>query len=159
MSQEIVTESLDLKTHLYGRISRKMKLGPAKWPFHDLLWVHQGCITIKFSDLGSNITLNAPSGILIMPNTAFNGESASAISSVSICHFSYDGPSATKFVEMGYQVVSDLYKIHTQNQIRLAMHLADCNNPNDFPRRRRLLHSILDGFDFNNISSNSSLNW
>ena len=164
MSQEIVTESLDLKTHLYGRISRKMKLGPAKWPFHDLLWVHQGCVTIKFSDLGSNITLNAPSGILIMPNTAFTGESASVISSVSICHFSYDGPSATKFMEMGYQVGSDLYKIHTQNQIRLAMHLADCNNPNDFPRRRRLLHSILDGFDFidrqitNNVGQEVSIN-
>ena len=108
MSQEIVTESLDLKTHLYGCISRKMKLGPAKWPFHDLLWVHQGCITIKFSDLGSNITLNAPSGILIMPNTAFTGESASAISSVSICHFSYDGPSATKFV------VTKLFQIYTK---------------------------------------------
>jgi AraC-like DNA-binding protein len=28
------------------------------------------------------------------------------------------------------------------------MHLAADNDPNDFPRRRRLLHSILDGFDF-----------
>jgi AraC-like DNA-binding protein len=148
MSQEIVTERLDLKTHLYGPISRKMELGPAKWPFHDLLWVHEGCLTIEFPDLGSNITLNAPSGILIMPNTAFTGKSTSAISSVSICHFGYDGPSDAKFMEMGYQVVSDLDKIHTQNQIRLAMHLAADNDPNDFPRRRRLLHSILDGFDF-----------
>ncbi|MCJ8323644.1 MAG: helix-turn-helix transcriptional regulator [Rhizobiales bacterium] len=146
MNIEIVTQELELKTHLYGRIDRRMNIAPTTWPFHDLFWVHQGGVELKFTEKNSTVMLNAPSGVLIMPNTEFSGRTVDSFATVSICHFEYNGDCGAEFMRPGYQSVRDTERIHIQNQVGLAMFLAKRNDPKDIPRRQRALHAIIDGF-------------
>ncbi|MDB5474049.1 MAG: hypothetical protein JWP99_1352, partial [Devosia sp.] len=35
------SEDIMLKEHRLGRFDRRMPIGPARWEFHDLLWIHE----------------------------------------------------------------------------------------------------------------------
>lgn len=136
------TDQLELRDHRFGRINRRMPIGPVRWPFHDLFWVHEGRVAIAFPELGARLELVAPAGVLILPGTQFQGATLGAFATASICHFSLSGEQ----VAAGYALPNPDEALHLQNLIRLAMHLARRNRPDELPRRKRLLLSLLDGF-------------
>ena len=137
------SEKLELRDHRFGRINRRMPIGPVRWPFHDLFWVHEGRVVIAFPELGAKLELVAPAGVLILPGTLFEGTTVGAFATASICHFSLDGETASP----GYVLPNPDEALHLQNLIRLAMHLARRNRAGELPRRKRLLLTLLDGFD------------
>ncbi len=141
------SEKLGLRDHRFGRINRRMPIGPVRWPFHDLFWVHEGRVVIGFPELGAKLELVAPSGVLILPDTLFEGATVGAFATASICHFSRDGETASP----GYVLPNPDEALHLQNLIRLAMHLARRNRPDQLPRRKRLLLTLLDGFDLTGL--------
>lgn len=148
MNTNIEVNRLALGKHQFGRIDQRMKIGPVTWPFHDLFWVHQGQVELKFPDLECQELLDAPAGVLIQPNTAFFGQAKDGFASASVCHFEYSADDAGNFCAPGYLVVNPEEGLHIQNQVRLAMQLAQNNDPETTGRRQRLLLSILDGFEY-----------
>lgn len=137
------SEKLELCDHRFGRINRRMPIGPVRWPFHDLFWVHEGRVVIAFPELGAKLELVAPAGVLILPGALFEGATVGAFATASICHFNLDGETASP----GYVLPNPDEALHLQNLIRLAMHLARRNRTGELPRRKRLLLTLLDGFD------------
>ena len=148
MNTNIQANQLALGKHQFGRIGQRMKVGPVTWPFHDLFWVHQGQVELEFPDLKCKELLDAPAGVLILPNTAFFGFAADGFASASVCHFKYSGRDAASFSSPGYLVVRRNEGLHVQNQVRLAMELSQSDAPETMDRRQRLLRSILDGFEY-----------
>lgn len=128
-----------LLRHAYGRFDRRLPIGPVTWPFHDLLWIHQGQVRIDFGS-GDSVTLTAPDGILILPNTAFLGATIGNPATASVCHFQTDDET-----KPGHLSPAPKERIDLQALIRLALRLAQ-DSPDDTPRRLRLLEAICDGF-------------
>ena len=142
MRRDTQIGEITLGDHRFGRVNRRMPIGPVRWPFHDLFWVHEGRATLTFPELGEAIELAAPAGVLILPNTMFRGATSGAFATASICHFElvgYTGPP-------GWVLSPVQEALHLQNMIRLAMELADGAPPDQLERRKRLLLAILDGF-------------
>lgn len=128
-----------LLRHAYGRFDRRLPIGPVTWPFHDLLWIHQGQVRIDF-DSSDSVTLSAPDGLLILPNTAFSGAAIGSAATASVCHFQTGDTSGP-----AHERAEPKERIDLQALIRLALRLAE-DSPEDLPRRLRLLDTILDGF-------------
>ena len=135
-------DEITLGEHRFGRINRRMPIGPVRWPHHDLLWIHEGTVRIGFPEHETAIDLVAPSGVLIRPGTLFRGSTTGAFATASICHFEIAGAAPPP----GWLLAPPGEALHLHNMIRLAMELARRNLAEDVPRRRRLLLSILDGF-------------
>lgn len=147
MASDIDVSDMELRDHRYGRINRRMPIGPVRWPFHDLFWVHEGSVRLIFPELDAALDLVAPAGVLILPGTLFHGGASGAFATASICHFSMssaDGP----FSGPGYVLPNPGEALHLQAQVRLAMHLARRQRTDELPRRKRLLRALLDGFGF-----------
>lgn len=142
MRREIRDEDLELFDHRFGRVNRRMPIGPVRWSFHDLFWLHEGRARLRFPEQAATLELAAPSGVLILPGTLFEGATVGAFATASICHFSVAGRTAGP----GFLLPNTGEELHIQNQLRLAMHLARAERPEDLPRRRRLLLTLLDGF-------------
>jgi AraC-like DNA-binding protein len=142
MQREIEISEIELRDHRFGRINRRMPIGPVKWPFHDLFWIHEGCVSIKFPELSVGLELTAPSGVLILPGTLFQGAPVGTLATASICHFSLShrniGPGLLR------PIAGE--ELHLQNLLRLSLHLARTGRDEDIPRRKRLLLALLDGF-------------
>lgn len=130
---------MELLRHAYGRFDRRLPIGPVTWPFHDLLWIHQGKVRIAFKGEGS-MTLSAPDGVLILPNTPFSGQAIGAAATASVCHFRTDQPSQPGYLRAAPDERTDLSFL-----IRMALRLA-ADPPAKAERRVRLLKTILDGF-------------
>lgn len=142
MLHDAQQEHVTLGDHRYGRVNRRMPIGPVRWPFHDLFWLHEGTAHLSFPELESGLELAAPTGVLILPGTLFRGETSGAFATASICHFElsfYRGGA-------GWLLPRPGEALHIQNMLKLAMELARHNRPEDLPRRKRLLLSLLDGF-------------
>ena len=129
-----------LLRHAYGRFYRLFPIGPVTWPFHDLLWIHQGRARIRFED-GDHVDLSAPDGILILPGTPFSGEAVGGAATASVCHFWMSGAEGA-----GHRRAPAPERIDLQALVRLALRLAK-DSPEATERRTRLLRAILDGFD------------
>ena len=142
MPRDISDSAIVLRDHRFGRINRRMPIGPARWPFYDLFWVHEGRVHLRFPELEQSLHLVSPAGVLILPGTPFEGGTKDAFATATICHFDMrgyqDGP--------GFCLPRANEGLHLQNMLRLAMMLARHDRPEDMPRRQRLLLSILDGF-------------
>lgn len=146
MDCDIRTEALHLRDHAFGRINRRMPIGPVRFGFHDLLWIHEGRVQLRFPELGRQLSLVAPAGVLILPETLFSGSPSGAFATASICHFEYREPLPAKLEGPGFLVPEPAENLHVQNLLRLAMHLARPTRAADLDRRRRLLVTILDAF-------------
>lgn len=73
----------------YGLFDQNHQIGPATWPHHDLLVVHQGRIVLRFSAPDNQeLALDDHQGVLIWPHTPFAGHVTSDQARVSIQHFS-----------------------------------------------------------------------
>ncbi|KFL32724.1 hypothetical protein JP75_00790 [Devosia riboflavina] len=142
MTQSIDPDGIILREHRLGRFDRRMPIGPAQWDFHDLLWIHEGSVRLSIS--GDNITLSAPGGILILPNTPFSGTAIGGFATASICHFTLVG---TETIDPGYLLPRPGEAMHIQAMLRLSLGLAGATAEPDLQRRRRLLLAMLDCFD------------
>lgn len=128
-----------LLRHAYGRFDRRLPIGPVTWPFHDLLWIHQGRARIVFDD-GAQADLAAPDGVLIRPDTPFCGSAIAGAAIASVCHF-----ETSQRVPPGFLRVTPGERIDLQVLVRMALRLAE-DRPDRIARRVRLLETILDGF-------------
>lgn len=138
---------LELGDHRFGRVNRRMPIGPVRWSFHDLFWVHEGRVALTFPELGGRLDLPAPAGVLILPETLFEGDAVGEFATASICHFTVlddGGP----FSRPGFMLPRAGEELHLQGLVRLAMHLARGGGEAGVPRRKRLLVSLIDGFGF-----------
>lgn len=142
MPRDIEEADIELRDHRFGRVNRRMPIGPVRWQHHDLFWIHEGEARIAFPELGTTLALTAPAGVLIRPGTLFQGATAGAFATASICHFTVHGYASGS----GYALPQPDEPLHIQNMLKLAMQLAHRNRPEDLPRRKRLLLTILDGF-------------
>lgn len=142
MQREMHEHELTLGEHRFGRVNRRMPIGPVRWPFHDLFWVHEGGAQLIFPELQATLELTAPAGVLILPGTLFRGTTTGAFATASICHFELAGYAG----EPGYLLPHANEVLHLQSMLKLAMELAHRQGPGDLPRRRRLLLTLLDGF-------------
>ncbi len=142
MPREMPDSDVILGEHRFGRVNRRMPIGPVQWPFHDLFWVHEGAARIDFPENGATVDLVAPAGILILPNTPFRGATVGAFATASICHFQLP---ETEW-PTGWQMPHADEILHIQSMVRLAVELARRNRPAELPRRQRLVMAILDGF-------------
>lgn len=75
----------------YGEFDSSRKVGPALWPHFDLIFLHDGELTIRAGSRPS-IRLSSCQSILIYPNTPFEGTSFTTVSRASVQHF--DLPTA-----------------------------------------------------------------
>lgn len=71
----------------YGEFSLRHGIGPARWPHHDLFFVHSGQVTLEFPALERSLVLAAGQGVLIWPQTEFRGRVESGRARASIQHF------------------------------------------------------------------------
>ncbi|WDR02604.1 helix-turn-helix transcriptional regulator [Devosia algicola] len=147
MEYDLDPTSLVLRDHRFGRFDRRLRIGPVVWSFHDLLWIHEGKAHIEFTQLGTGLDLVAPGGVLILPNTQFEGSAGAAFATASICHFEVPQAEGHQFGGPGILLPHKGESLHLQNQIRLALQLARRAGAAPLGRRQRLLVSILDGFD------------
>jgi AraC-like DNA-binding protein len=147
MPRDIETKALELRDHRFGRVNRRMPIGPVRWDFHDLFWVHEGHVALSFPELGSRLNLVAPAGVLILPHTLFQGATVGQFATASICHFAAPDEGGP-FAGPGYMLPRADEALHLQGLIRLAMHLARRDRPDEVARRQRLLAALLDGFSY-----------
>lgn len=141
MTQRPDPASIILGEHRLGRFDRRMPIGPAIWAFHDLLWIHEGSVQLRFAELDQDLTLAAPTGVLILPNTAFSGGATGTFATASICHFTASVPEGP-----GFLVPNPGEELHIQNLLRLSLELARRAAPDSQARRQRLLVAIIDCF-------------
>jgi len=79
--------------HQFGHFSARHHIGTAVWDHFDLLWIHTGRVSLQLTDQPEQ-SLTANQGLLIYPDTPFQGRSLTATSRSSIQHFGLDGTSA-----------------------------------------------------------------
>lgn len=77
----------DFIRHGYGEFSVRHGIGPARWPQHDLFFVHSGRVILEFPALDRTLALAAGQGVLVWPQTEFRGRVASGRARASIQHF------------------------------------------------------------------------
>lgn len=142
MPRDAQEGDITLGDHRFGRVNRRMPIGPVRWPFYDLFWVHEGAASITFTAQGATLDLVAPAGVLIFPHTEFRGATSGAFSTASICHFELAGQSDGP----GWLLPRPGEALHIQNMLKLAMELARRDRAEDLPRRKRLLLALLDSF-------------
>lgn len=133
---------ITLGDHRFGRVTRRMPIGPVRWPFYDLFWVHEGVVSLSFAEQGEALELVAPAGVLIYPGTLFSGTTGGAFATASICHFELACPSSGP----GWLLPRPGEALHIQNMLKLAMELARHDSPLEGRRRKRLLLALLDSF-------------
>lgn len=143
MTQSIDPDGIILREHRLGRFDRRMPIGPAQWDFHDLLWIHEGSVRLIING-ADGLTLGAPGGILILPNTPFSGTAIGGFATASICHFTLENAQATA---PGYLLPRPGEAMHVQAMLRLSLELATQTTGLVLQRRRRLLLAMLDCFD------------
>jgi AraC-like DNA-binding protein len=142
MQRDTQEDDIALGDHRFGRVNRRMPIGPVRWPFHDLFWIHEGSARITFPEHDATLDLMAPAGVLILPGTLFRGATIGAFATASICHFELAGAEE----HPGWLMPHPGEALHLQNVIKLAMELARHNRPEELARRKRLLLTLLDGF-------------
>lgn len=122
-----------------GRFDRRFRIEPIVWPHFDLLWIHEGEISLTVEGVEDPLELTAPFGVLLYPGTRFEGRSVGARAEASICHFRLPG-----IWPPGYLLPSKQEALTLQAMILLSLTLAQ--QEVDAARRLRLLRAIVDGF-------------
>ncbi len=146
MKNHVDPKGIDIREHRLGRFDRRLPIGPARWPFHDLLWIHEGSVSLDFGE-EALLVLSAPMGVLILPQTPFSGVALGGYATASICHFDWPDAAAYGLSSPGFLRPRAAEVMHVQSMLRLSLQLAADPAPSEPYRRRRLLVAILDCFD------------
>lgn len=78
---------LECKYSAFGVFDEGVTIGPARWVYYDLLFVHDGHIVL-WPEVSRRTELKAGQSILIYPDTEFDGYSTVDGSRLSVEHFS-----------------------------------------------------------------------
>lgn len=133
-------EALCILRQSYGHFEPKARIGPAKWPHHDILWIHSGRIRLRLQ--GADwLDLVAPSGIWLPPYTVFDGIAGERRVTASITHFS----RASDHDHAPPRVASCAQAGALQGMIELSQAYAAERAPDRI--RVRLLGAIVDLFE------------
>jgi len=81
----------------YGHFSARRSIGPARWPHHDLFFVHRGAVVLEFPELEQRIHLSRGTGVLIWPQTSFRGQPVGNDARASIQHFAFSTKTTAPF--------------------------------------------------------------
>lgn len=130
-----------------GRFDHRFKVGPAKWPHHDLLWINEGSVKLWIGSEPEAITINAPAGLIIFPDTPFHGTAINGTADASINHFKIlDSVEGLEFLSDsdGYCISTSSTSFHIQYLVRLALRYGEESKP--LLIQKRLLLAILDCF-------------
>ncbi len=73
----------------YGEFDEVHTIGPAVWPHFDLICVHKGEVLIRLLK-DREVLLTSGQGILIYPDTPFDGYSKVVRTDVSVHHFAFE---------------------------------------------------------------------
>lgn len=130
-----------------GRFDNRFKVGPTKWPHHDLLWIYEGAVKLWVGSKREEVIVKAPAGLIIFPDTDFYGVAINGTADASINHF-----KLTDAIEgLGYLTGTDGYcastpsnGFHIQYLVRLALRYAELSKAPLI--QKRLLLTILDCF-------------
>ncbi|MGB7157039.1 MAG: hypothetical protein WBD40_03165, partial [Tepidisphaeraceae bacterium] len=79
--------------HGYGEFDAVRRIGPCVWPHFDLLFIHDGHVSIRLGGRadGQEVELRSGESILIFPHTPFRGQSIAESSRASVQHFAIEG--------------------------------------------------------------------
>lgn len=121
-----------------GQFSARFAIGPARWDFWDLLWLHKGQLEMTLDAGNERLDLRGPSGVLIPADTNFSGRAIGGTANASIIHFE------AQLDQSCVQLVPERDCMHAQNLIQLSLDYSRRSEKMD--RRIRLLASILDCF-------------
>lgn len=80
---------IELLLHSYGEFSPRQPLKRTMWPHYDLLFIHEGQLSIQVDNVG-RVDLHAGEGILLFPETAFSPHGKKSKARASVQHFSLD---------------------------------------------------------------------
>lgn len=88
-----------IRFHLFdfGEFEAPRRVGPACWAHFDLLWVHEG--RLRLSVGGREVRLETAEGVLIYPDTPFDGETLVPVTRASAQHFEMTDPDAGGLLE------------------------------------------------------------
>jgi AraC-like DNA-binding protein len=75
--------------HSYGEFDHVRRIGPAVWPYFDLLFIHAGHVKLRICRR-KELELHSGESILIYPHTHFEGYSLADLSRASVQHFAID---------------------------------------------------------------------
>jgi AraC-like DNA-binding protein len=122
---------LNLLTHGYGQFTPRHPVGPVAWPHFDLFYVHSGRIRLRFAG-APDVALARGEGVLIYPDTPFNGSVLTAEVSASVQHFAIeppDGPANPVLSELcglrsGFEVFRRPHSAEVGPDVVRAMALA-----------------------------------
>ena len=108
--------------HGYGDFDDTHAIEPRVWPHFDLLYIHDGEMSLVLRRTAEEIRLSGGQGILIYPQTRFRGHSLTPVTRASVQHFSLDAePSQPLLFQRlmklrnGYEV----YREHAPEQLEL----------------------------------------
>jgi AraC-like DNA-binding protein len=139
-------EALLFLDHKFGRFDRRRRVGPRRFPHYDLLWLHDGAVRLAIG-AAEVIDIHAPNGVLIAPDTPFEGAMVGGSARASICHFlpeEGDGMALPRF-EHGFRLCDPACRAEMQALVRHAVRLAE-THPDDHARRLRVLAVLIDAF-------------
>lgn len=77
---------IEFLRHGYGQFDADKPVGPVCWPHADLLWLHSGRVVLTIGDVPAQ-TLQHGQGVLIHPDTPFEGHALTRTARASIQHF------------------------------------------------------------------------
>jgi AraC-like DNA-binding protein len=125
-----------------GEFKSERTLGPAVWPHHDLLFVHQGRIELEFTGLDRAVTLARHTGVLIWPHTPFRGRILTLRARASIQHFLVSGGAPAPFDRLsgqrgGFSVQTAGPNAWVETCVRRLLEARDATTPEDAELRRR----------------------
>lgn len=105
-------------THNLSRFGKGVPIGPAAWPHHDLLYVHEGTIELQMQHR-TVVRAGKDSAILIHPHTHFQGHCASAVR-LSAQQFRLDKTAALPppFDGLGMRPGFEMYPSRIARQVK-----------------------------------------
>lgn len=132
-------------THAYGTFHDGRVLGQVAWPHFDLLWIHSGSAVLQVGPPPtSDVELSAGSGILIYPETYFEGYSGTGLSRVSVQHFDFESETPRRFLPTPLERVCGCkhgFKRFANVDPRIEAEI-DCALEWSFERQTPMLHSM-----------------
>ena len=134
--------------HDFGQFHADHQLGPHAWEHFDLLWIYSGKVTIQFGR-AQPLELNGGDGVLIYPDTPFQGKALTATAFASAQHFDLDRPKELpptlqrlRAKKGGYRVYRGFSHSPVMADIERAIHLG-AEPQNAATRERRWLNLAL----------------
>ena len=76
----------------YGEFNNHRRIGPAEWPYFDLLFIHDGEVSLVI-DSDAPLRICKGQGVLLFPHTPFHGNSITERARASVHHFQVSATS------------------------------------------------------------------